>query len=389
MPSVKSGGSSRPWRVLELASTSDMGGTERMILFLVEHLDRQRFEPFVGCLQGKGELLRRANAIGVPTFHFGHEGGLSAHGVLELIRVIRREKIDLVQTYGLRADTVGRLAAKLGGAPVVVSSIRSIDPWRRWWHVWLDRLTSPFVDKFISNSEAGRLATVRREKFAPDRIEVIYSGIPARQIPYDRREDIRKSLGISPESYPVVGILANLREMKGHRDVIQALPEILAQFPTTVFLFAGRDDSEGAIAREAQEGGVAHAIRFLGYVEDTPSLLAAMDIFCLPSHWEGLPASVLEAMHAGLPIVTTHVGGIPELVRHEQEAILIPPAKPAELAQAICRLAQDRDLAMRLATNAKARAESEFSIESMVGKTQEIYERLLRSKAPSPRNSDV
>ncbi|MGC8741479.1 MAG: glycosyltransferase [Candidatus Sumerlaeaceae bacterium] len=373
-----------PWRVLELASTSDMGGTERMILFLVEHLDREQFEPFVGCMQGKGELLRRAQAAGVPACHFGRQNRLSARGAWELLRFLRRHKIDLVQTYGLRADTIGRVVAKLAGVPVIVSSIRSIDPWRRWWHVWLDRLTAPLVDKFISNSEAGRQATIQREKFAPSRIEVIYSGIPAREIPFGRREEIRANLGVGCAAYPVVGILANLREMKGHRDVIEALPKILAEFPQTIFLFAGRDDSDGAIERTAQQKGVAHAIRFLGYVEDTPTLLAAIDIFCLPSHWEGLPAAVLEAMHAGLPIVTTRVGGIPELVRHGHEALLIEPRNPQQLAGAICELARNRELAAQLSEAAKARAVAEFSIEAMVKKTAEIYHTLLQQKTGAP-----
>ncbi len=370
----------RPWRILQLASTSDMGGTERMILFLVEHIDKERFSPTVACLQGRGELLRRAEVLGVPGEHFGTTKGLSLRGIARLFRFLKREQFDLVQTYGLRADTVGRVLAKLSGVPVIVSSIRSIDPWRRWWHVWLDRLTAPLVDKFISNSEAGRQATIEREKFAPERIEVVYSGIPPREIPIEHRAEIRRSLGVADKAWPVIGILANLREMKGHRDVIEALPLILRDWPDTVFLFAGRDDSDGAIARLAEERGVAHAIRFLGYVEETPLLLAAMDIFMLPSQWEGLPASVVEAMHAGLPIITTSVGGIPELVRHEKEALLVEPGNPTALAAAVTRLAADPGLAKRLGEAAKRRAQECFSIETMVRRTAEIYEALLAKK---------
>ena len=381
-------GDQRPWRILQLASTSDMGGTERMILFLVEHLDRREFQPYVGALIGSGELLRRASALGIPTQHFGFRCAMDPLGLARLIRFIRSEPIDLVQTYGLRADTVGRIAARLGGAQAVISSIRSIDPWRRLWHVWLDRLTAPCVDLFISNSEAGKQATVQREGFSPEKIHVIYSGVPERPIPREKRDELRKRYGVGPDSYPVVGILANLREMKGHRDVIAALPAILAEFPKTVFLFAGRDDSHGAVEQYARERGVAHAIRFLGYVADTPSLLATLDIFMLPSHWEGLPAAIVEAMHAELPIIATAVGGIPELVRDQQEALLIPPANPSALADAVERLARDRDLASRLASAAAQRARELFSIEAMVSRTSEVYRTLLRRKAPNgPRSA--
>lgn len=370
----------RPWRVLQLASTSDMGGTERMILFLVEHMDREQFTPYVGCLLGSGELIKRAAPHCSGVEHFGFKSFFSASGFIRLVDFIRTNQIDLVQCYGLRADTVGRLAAKVAGARVVVSSIRSIDPWRGRHHSMLDRLTAPLVNIFIANSDAGKQATVQREGFASARIRVIYGGIPAREIPRDRRDQIRRELGLSDHNNPVVGILANIRDMKGHRDVVHALPQILARRPNAVFLFAGRDDSNGEVKELAEELKVDHAIRFLGYVHETERLLAAMDIFMLPSHWEGLPASVLEAMHAGLPIITTPVGGIPELVRDNLEAVLVSPGKPDELAQAVVALAEDWPRRARLAKAAEKRAQTEFSLEQMVRRTEEVYLELLQKR---------
>lgn len=377
---------SEPWRILQLASTSDMGGTERMILFLVEGMDKQRFRPYVASLIGSGELVRRAEPFCAKTRNFGLGFPFDPRGVAALARFIKSERIDLVQTYGLRADSVGRLAARLGGARVVFSSIRSIDPWRKWHHTTLDRLSAPLVDLFVANSEAGRQATVTREGFAPERIEVVYSGIPEREIPREKRGEIRRELGLSDEAFPVIGVLANLREMKGHRDIIEALPAIRERFPHVQFLFAGRDDSQGEIERLARERGVANSIRFLGYVKDTPRLLAAMDIFMLPSHWEGLPASVLEAMHAQLPIITTRVGGIPELVG-EEEAVLIEAADPQALSGAVITLAGDEALRSRLAQAARERAQSVFSLPRMVSRMQELYEAALLKKARAPRAS--
>jgi glycosyltransferase involved in cell wall biosynthesis len=367
-----------PRRILHLASFSSMGGTERMILFLVEAMDRTHFENHVCCLIGNGDLIRRAEPVCAGARHFQFRHPLDPRGIADVIRYIRRHRIELVHTYGLRADTVGRVAARLGGARAVVSGIRSIDPWRRWHHTLLDRLTAPLVDLFISNSEAGKAATVARERFAPQRIEVIHSGIPAREIPVARRREIRAELGVAPDAFPVTGILANLREMKGHEDVVRALPAILAAWPSAVFLFAGRDDSGGAIARMAADLGVDRAIRFLGYRADTAPLLAAMDIFMLPSHWEGLPVSILEAMHAGVPVITTGVGGIPELVRDGEEALIIEPRRPDLIAQAVGRLAADEDVRRRLALAAQRRARNEFSLETMVRRHEEVYARLLR-----------
>lgn len=355
-----------------------MGGTERMILFLIESLDKSRFESYVCSLVGSGELIGRAAPFCCATEHLQFRFPLDPLGISRLIRFVRRHRIDLVQTYGLRADVAGRIAARIGGARVVFSSIRSIDPWRRWHHTFLDRLTARWADLFVANSEAGRAATIAREKFASERIVVVHGGIPPREIPTGRRNEIRHELGLRPDIFPLIGILANLRDMKGHRDVIEALPAILRELPNTVFLFAGRDDSHGEIERLARERGVAGNILFLGYVKDTPRLLAAMDIFMLPSHWEGLPASVLEAMHAGLPIITTRVGGIPELVRDRKEALLIDAANVEQMTAAVIELAGNGDLRQKLSLAARARAESEFSISSMVQKMQDLYERALR-----------
>lgn len=358
-----------------------------MILFLVESLDPAQFQPYAGALIGSGELVERAAPYCRATRHFRFRNALDPGGFLRLVRFIRQHEIDLVQTYGLRADTVGRLAARLGGASVVFSSIRSIDPWRKPHHTMLDRLTSSMVDLWVANSQAGRQATVTREKYPVGRIEVVYSGLSAREIPVAQRSELRLKYGLGPEDYPVIGVLANLRDMKGHCDIIKALPGIRDKLPRAIFLFAGRDDSEGRIAQLAVQYAVADSIRFLGYVRETHELLAIMDVFMLPSHWEGLPASVLEAMHAGLPIITTRVGGIPELVRDHQEALLIEPSDPAAIEHAVTAMTEDSELRDRLSTAAHSRAISEFSSAHMADRMQHLYLQWLNRKAKRPRHA--
>lgn len=349
-----------------------------MILFLAENVNREKFQFYIASLLGSSELLERSKPHVAATEHFHYSFPVDPIGFWKLVAFIRRNRIELVHTYGLRADIIGRTAARFAGVKAVVSSIRSIDPWRKKHHVMLDRITAGNVQLFIANSHAGKAATVAREKFSPDKIEVVHGGIPAREIPRARRDEIRSKLGVAPGAFPVIGVLANLREMKGHRDIIAAIPEMRERFPGVAFLFAGRDDSNGEIERLAREQGVAGSIRFLGYVPDTPSLLAAMDVFLMASTWEGLPASILEAMHAGVPIVTTNVGGIPELVRHEEEALVIRPSRPDEIASAVIRMAGDEHLRLRLAHAAHARAQQEFTIEKMVRRTEELYERVLQ-----------
>lgn len=366
-----------PVRVLQLASTSDMGGAERMVLWLAEALDRSRFEPCIGALVGGGELIERAREAGIPAEHFQFRGFFDPGGIRRLIRFVRTNRIDLVQTHGLRADSVARWAARLGGARAVISTIHSIDPDKPLLHRLLDRSTAPLVTRFVAVCDAAKQARVRREALAPGRIEVVPIGLPHRDIPREQRDSIRRELGIDAEAVPVVGILANLRSMKGHRDVIAALPAILRELPAAVFLFAGRDDSNGEIEQLAREQGVADAIRFLGYYRDTARLLAAMDIFLLPSTWEGLPVSILEALHAGVPVIATRVGGIPEIIRDGREGILIEPRRPDQIAEAVIRMTRNWALRAEFSRAADVRAQTIFSISTMTTRMEAIYTQAL------------
>lgn len=370
----------RPLNVLQLASTSDMGGAERMIAVMVAALPNQQVCSSVACLIGSGELLRRVAPHCKATLHLNCRFPFSIIKLFRLARFMKRERIDVLHTYGLRADTLGRLAAKIAGVPIVVSGIRSTDPWRKKHHTFIDRLTSPLVDCFVSNSLAGKAATVEREGYAPQRIEVIYSGIDPATINTAPHGATPPPLDIPQGAWPVVAVLANIREMKGHADMVRALPLLVGQFPKIHYVFAGRDDSHGAIRQLAAELGVARHISFPNYVNDTSSVLTVADMFCLPSQWEGLPVSVLEAMYAKLPIITTNVGGIPELVRDRQECLMVSPNQPEELAAAISRLCTDQPFAATLASNAHARAHELFTITTMVQKHVALYERLYQEK---------
>ncbi len=365
-------------RILQLCSTSDLGGAERMVLNLSSVLPRDEFQCHIGALVGSGALMTKAAELAIPAIHFQFRNPANPAAIYRLIRYCRRNKIQIVQTHGLRADAVARWAARLGGAGAIISTIHSIDPWRRAPHVILDRLTAPFVTRYVAVCDAARQAAVQREKIPADKCDVVPIGVPPQQIPREDRDAIRTELHLSPDDYPVIGILANLRDMKGHRHVIASLPAILAINPTARFLFAGRDDSNGKIEASASEAGVHHAIRFLGFVENPVRLFAAMDMFLLPSDWEGFPVSILEAMQAGVPIIATKVGGIPEMIRDQQDGLLIPPGTPDAISDAVNRLAYDFALRASLVRSADARHQSCYTLIAMGEKMASLYRQVLK-----------
>jgi len=366
-------------RILQLCSTSDLGGAERMVLNLAAALPREEFEVHIGALIGSGALMARAAELGLPNVHFHFSHAADPVGTWKLVSYCRQKRIDVLQAHGLRADAVARWAARLAGVRCIISTIHSIDPWRKTPHIMLDRATAPFVTRYVAVCEAALRAAKDREHIPADKSIVVPIGVPAQKIPREERSSHRSKFGIPEAAFPVVGVLANLREMKGHLQVVKALPRILEQNPDAIFIFAGRDDSDGAVRAAAEDAGVAHAIRFLGFVEGTAPLFAAMDIFLLPSDWEGFPVSVLEAMQAGVPVIATQVGGIPEMIRDGQDGLLIPPKNPEAIAEAVNLLARDFALRAALVRSADARYQTNYTLELMAQRMAELYRDIVKN----------
>ena len=221
-------------------------------------------------------------------------------------------------------------------------------------------------------------AARQRGEVREGRFEVIPIGIPSQpQASPDQIVDMRQRLGLPQDAFPVIGMLANLRDMKGHRDLITVAVILKRRFPKMRIICAGTDTSSGAVPAAARTAGVDDVVLFPGFVQETALFLDALDIFTLPSHWEGLPVSIIEAMHAARPIVATNVGGIPEMLLDEHTALLVPPRDPTRLAAALTRLAEDSLLRNQLGCTARQRALEEFHLPTMVARYQSLYERLL------------
>jgi glycosyltransferase involved in cell wall biosynthesis len=290
---------------------------------------------------------------------------------------LRRGQYDIVQCYGLRAELLARGAAH-GMGIKVVSSICSIDPWRKWYHVALDRLTMDAVTAWISTSNAAAEVKIARERVPREKIFIIPTGIPDRPIAdAEARNRARKKLKLTENDAPVLAVIANIRPAKGYGDLIDAVAKLKEQWPGIVCLCAGRDDSDGAIPRLAAARGLENNMRFLGFRSDAPIVYDAADLAVLPSHWEGMPLSLLEALRAGLPCVATRVGGVAEVIDHGAQGLLCPPRDPAALIDSISKLLEDDALRGRMAAGAREKFENDFRVELMVEKMTEVYERML------------
>lgn len=369
-----------PIRLLQITSASEIGGAEQIALDFIRYSDPLRVRPSLLCLMGRGPLARRAEQAGAVGRNWALESLADPRLLRRMQLYLREGGYDAVQTYGLRADVLTRWVANGMNMPVV-SAIVSIDPWRRAHHVFLDRLTRDGVAAWIATSEAARDAWLRRERGPARKVIVIPTGIPDRpSADAAARDRARRRWKLDAAAGPVLAVLANLRPAKGHEDLIRAVRILRADFPGLVCICAGRDDTGGRIPALAASEGVGDAMLFPGFVSDPASVYDAADLAVLPSHWEGMPHALIEALRAGVASVATDVGGNREVVRHEREGLLCAPRDPGALAAAIRKFLSDDPARVAFASAARARYEKSFRVEAMVGRMTRVYERVVANR---------
>jgi glycosyltransferase involved in cell wall biosynthesis len=223
-----------------------------------------------------------------------------------------------------------------------------------------------------------------RERFVPpSKVRLIWNGAPLDEFaPVSRALalGVRRELGI-PEDAPVVGAIGRLNTQKGHAYLLQAAPAVVAAQPDVRFLIAGDGDLMQPLQEQARELGLQGRVSFAGHRTDVPDLLGAIDVLAIPSLYEGTPLALFEAMAAGKAIVSSAVDGCAEVLEHERTALLVPPALPVPLAQALLALLGDPT--KRRALSDAARAESrKYDIAACVAQMQDLYDEVLAERGP-------
>jgi glycosyltransferase involved in cell wall biosynthesis len=310
-----------------------------------------------------------------------------------LYRVLRRTRPTIVHTHTPKPGLLGQIAARLAGVPIVVNTLhgfyfhdRMSRP-ARAFYVLTERIAALFSDVILSQNPEDRETAVRLGIARPDRIRTLGNGIDLRRfdplrLPHDARAKTRKSLGI-PEDARVVGFVGRLVAEKGVLDLLAALRTLAHRMDDVLLLLVGAADEEKAdrLRQEAPRAlGVEERCIFAGVRQDMPELYASMDVFALPSHREGFPRAPMEAAAMGLPSVVTDIRGCRQVVASGENGLLVPPADPWALAEALHTILEDRDLARRLGDEGRARALREFDEELVFRTVEGEYARLLRAK---------
>jgi glycosyltransferase involved in cell wall biosynthesis len=367
-------------RVVYLSHAFMVGGAEEMVLNLVRHLPADKYEPMVCAIHEPGPMGREIEATGVPFRTLGRVPGLrDPMAVGALHRYLREVRPDIVHTFLLTASLYGRLAAITAGVPIVIGTEVNVYANKRWHHRAAERLLMAGTDRVIASAESVKEFYIRQVGADPDRVDVIYNAVDFATLGTSAsRAELRARLNV-PEHALVAGVIARLTDQKGHSYLFDAIAHE-TELARLHLIVVGDGPLRAALERQVVERGLSSRVTWLGSRRDLGDLLSVMDIFVLPSLWEGLPLSLVLAMGAGLPVVSTSVAGIPEVVRDGTTGLLVPPADSAALAGALKRLVRSADERRALGMAARDYVLPRFGVEKYVTSVISVYDRLLAER---------
>jgi glycosyltransferase involved in cell wall biosynthesis len=362
-----------------------LGGAERLLVDVVGARDRRRFDYEVAyVLSDQDALVPAMEAAGVPVHDLGASASADLRWTTALRRLLVRGPFDILHCHLPYTAAFGRLVALTvprSRRPAVMYTEHSL--WNKAAVVTkaLNRSTVAVDSALIVVSEAARDALPRALR---SRARVVVHGVDRTRfavLPEQRdhlRRDVRFELGIADEEVLALTV-ANLRSEKGYDVLLETARLCLAAGAPVRFVSVGRGPLEPELTASAQAAGLDGHFAFLGTRTDTPRLMAGADVFVLPSHQEGLPVALMEAMSAGLPVVATIVGGVPDIVSDDVEGLLVSPGRPDLLAEALRRVAGDASMRARLGAASSTRSEA-FDVRVAARAIESVYDEVLEAR---------
>jgi glycosyltransferase involved in cell wall biosynthesis len=382
-------GKTKKPRVLHLITSFEVGGTERQAVELLKRIDRHRFDVSLAALRLEGPLYQEVAALFPSVPEFPLTSFYNANAAKQLMRLrdwMIRKQAHILHAHDFYAGLLGAAAARLAGIRVIACQ-RHMRLSDRRVHEWGTRLTHRLAHRVLVNSEAIRDHLLAGGHIAPEKLVVIRNGLSdaaERTVLNNygrskRRAALLRELNLD-EGAKLIGIVARLQPVKGHRYFIEAAGQIAAVEPNAHFLLVG----DGVLRREIEEQaarlGLSDRTHLLGDRNDAALIAAGFDIAVSSSLSEGLPNAVMEAMAAGAPVVATAVGGTTELIIDDATGFLAPPADADALARRILDALRNPEWSARIAAQGRRRVLCHFSMRSMVESVERLYDELNLSR---------
>jgi glycosyltransferase involved in cell wall biosynthesis len=383
------------FRIIHIHTLPVISGSGLNTYLTMSGMDRATFEVELACAPG-GRLIDLIRGRGMKVRLFKNlvqplNPLKDLLGLIDLTRFLRKKRYHIVHTHNSKAGFIGRLAAKWAGVPIIVHTVHGFSfhdsepAWRQILFRNLERLASRWCDKMVFISQPLIDWALRDRIAGREKILKIYSGIELdhfKPVLDEEKRAFKKEWGIEEEA-PVVGMVSKLWEGKGHTTLIHAFEALKAEIPEAVLVIVGEGYLRDPLADLVNRLGLKDSVLFTGFQMDVRRIIATFDVAVLPSFFEGMGRVLLEAMAMAKPVVASSVGGIPDLVHHGKNGLLVTPGSVSELKSGLLTLIRDKDLAKEMGKEGRKRISEEFSASRMAQSIEKLYRELLQRKGIS------
>jgi glycosyltransferase involved in cell wall biosynthesis len=372
------------------------GGADENTLYTVRGLDKRRYT--VDLAVGQGSELQHFGALEDVRVHVVPKLVREAHAwkdllaLCQLVALIRRGRYQIVHTHTAKAGFLGRLAAAIVGAPIIIHTVHGVTfnahvpPALRWFYLLLERVAARFTHQFVAVGEDVKNIYLRSGVGRPQAYETIYSGMPLREyldagrMGDPERDALRAELGFEPQ-HRVVLMAARLEERKGHAYLFQSVHRLKPLHPDLRVLILGDGKDRARLEAHCRTLGIEDIVTFLGHRQDLPRVLAACDISVLTSLWEGLPRVLVQSAAAGKPILTFDVEGAWEVVRDGRNGFVVPSCDVDTFTSRLDVLLRERMQARALGQAGPGEVSDQWAVETMLERLDDLYQRWTSREA--------
>ena len=367
--------------ILVLLTASSGAGAERLVLYQMKNYDRKRFNLHVITLR-KGNLEGEFGNVDKINYScVNSKRKLSLKPIKKLLGYVNKNKIELIHTHLIEADMYGFITKLMNPKIKLICTKHDTNEFRRkiFWRL-INKLFSLNVNQVLAVSKSVKEFITKYEFIPPQKIKVLYNGINTNKFKISEdTKKLKQEFKLKDKDF-IIGIAGRLIKQKGHRYLFKAIATLKDKIPGIKLLIVG----DGEIRKELEEYvhklNIEREVIFLGFRKDMPALYSLMDVFCLPSEFEGFGVVLIEAMACEKPVVATKVGGVPEVVLDGETGILVPPKNPDALAQAILKLLTNPVLSKGMGQAGRIRVEKYFAIGRMVKETEKVYNNFINEK---------
>ena len=382
-----------PIRILRIIARLNVGGPAMHTILLTKLLSADRF--FSTLISGQvspseGDMHYLADEQGVSPYIIPELGREirwrdDVIALWKLYRLMRTQRPTIVHTHTAKAGMLGRVAAKLAGVPIIVHTFHGhvfhsyFSRRKTQFFLWIERILGKVTDAIITVSPKQREEILSYGIGHPDKVRAIGLGLELEQFVNDQvqRGKLRQDLHIAPEA-PLIGIIARLAPIKGHTYFLEAARQVIEKHPYAQFVVVGDGELRGELEHYTDTLGIRSHVHFTGFRRDLPEIYADVDVVVLSSLNEGSPLTLIEALAAGKPVVASQVGGVGDLVQHEQSGFLVPPKDSKLLAEGIMRmLTLSQDERAQMGMNGRNSVYPKYHISTLVKNVETLYKELL------------